>query len=48
MLNEAAELSTQVNLDPCSEYDNNMAREEPEQFKRLSRVQTLTLGKMAP
>ena len=35
MLNEAAELSTQVNLDPCSEYDNNMAREEPEQFKEI-------------
>ena len=33
MLNEAAESSTQVNLDPWSEYDNDMAREEPEQFK---------------
>ena len=35
MLNEAAELSTQVNLDPWSEYDNDMAREESEQFEEI-------------
>ena len=35
MLNEAAESSIQVNLDPWSEYDNDMAREEPEQFKEI-------------
>ena len=35
MLNEAAESSTQVNLDPWSEYDNDMAREESEQFKEI-------------
>ena len=35
MLNEAAELSTWANLDPWSEYDNDMAREEPEQFKEI-------------
>ena len=35
MLNEAVELSTQANLDPWSEYDNNMAREEPEQFEEI-------------
>ena len=35
MLNEAAESSIQVNLDPWSEYDNDMAREEPEWFKEI-------------
>ena len=35
MLNGAAESSTQVNLDPWSEYDNDMAREEPEQFEEI-------------
>ena len=35
MLNEAAELSTQVNLDPWSDYDNDMAREEPKQFEEI-------------
>ena len=35
MLNEAAESSTQMNLDPWSEYDNDMAREEPEQFEEI-------------
>ena len=35
MLNEAAESFTQVNLDPWSEYDNNMAREESEWFKEI-------------
>ena len=35
MLNEAAESSTQVNLDPWSEYDNDMAREESKQFKEI-------------
>ena len=35
MLNEAAESSTQANLDPWSEYNNDMAREEPEQFKEI-------------
>ena len=35
MLNEAAELSTQANLDPWPEYDNDMAREEPEQFNGI-------------
>ena len=35
MLNEAAESSTQANLDPWSEYDNDMAREEPEWFEEI-------------
>ena len=35
MLNEAAELSIQVNLVPWSEYGNNMAREEPKWFKEI-------------
>ena len=35
MLNEVAESSTQVNLDPWSEYDNVMAREEPEWFEEI-------------
>ena len=35
MLNEAAESSIQVNLDPWSEYDNDMAREEPEWFEEI-------------
>ena len=35
MLNEAAESSTQANLDLWSEYDNDMAREEPEQFEEI-------------
>ena len=35
MLNEAAESSTQANLDPWLEYDNDMAREEPEWFKEI-------------
>ena len=35
MLNGAAESSTQVNLDPWSEYDNDMAREEPEWFEEI-------------
>ena len=35
MLNEAAESSTQVNLDPWSLYDNDMAREEPEWFEEI-------------
>ena len=35
MLNEAAESSTQVNLDPWSEYDNDMAREELEEFEEI-------------
>ena len=35
MLNETAELSTQANLDPWSEYDNNMTREEFEWFEEI-------------
>ena len=35
MLNEAVELSIQANLDPWSEYDNDMAREEPKQFEEI-------------
>ena len=35
MLNEAAELSIQANLDPWSEYDNDMAREKPEWFEEI-------------
>ena len=35
MLNEAAESSTQVNLDPWSKYDNDMGREESKQFKEI-------------
>ena len=35
MLNEATEFSIQVNLDPWSEYDNDMAREEPEWFEEI-------------
>ena len=35
MLNKAAELSTLANLDPWSEYDNAMAKEEPKQFEEI-------------
>ena len=35
MLNEVAESSTHANLDPWSEYDNDMAREELEWFKEI-------------
>ena len=33
MLNEVVELFIQVNLDPWSEYDNDMPREEPKWFE---------------
>ena len=35
MLNKAAESSTQANLDPWLEYDNDMAREELEWFEEI-------------